>query len=352
MKAQAVEQQNDNRAPSTKSVGGTSLLALCLSLLVGGCAVAADGELSDEDLRALEEPIRNGTLLPTSLNGGTARVRIWGPTGNTDCSGQVISRDTVLTAAHCLYDAGYYADGWEEEQIAAVYVRHQEPSGTWEHLIGLKEDVTAFVPQKYVEAKERGERGTGYDIALLRRSINLSNSVSTDVTALAVYSGERPRGLYAYGHGLYDDQLCDRGGCDPLPDDDQLRSGLLRTLTWYNDPGQSNYRMIMSDYTANDPNLCLGDSGGPWKLAAYAPEASTPLVNGVQFGVTAFVEGGPGGGCGADKAYATWIAHHDPWIREIVEDGRGSCSRYDYQVQDNAPSNLPRRNIDQALVCW
>jgi hypothetical protein len=153
---------------------------LVASLLSAGCAVPAeDADVDAADLPAIDQPIENGELRPSSLNGGTALVKVRGPTGLlTSCSGQVVARDTILTAAHCLYDVGVYSGGWSKTKSVKVTITHQDPDGSWTSLSAANESVSAYVREEYVTLRNSNDkRAFGWDMAVLRRAIPYGNLV-------------------------------------------------------------------------------------------------------------------------------------------------------------------------------
>lgn len=299
--------------------------AFVLGWPLGCSAPPDDGEATANQTAALEST----DVRPASMNGGTARIQLWGPNGWQDCTGQVISRDSILTAAHCLYDAGLYANGFSSPIWVWVNITHQESNGIWQSFSGA-EYVTGYVQQSYVTLAAAGDnKKRRYDVAVLQRSSNWSSVVSSDVTALVRTTyGQKPEWLYAYGHGYYDDTYCSQGGCN-VYDDNQLRRGLLQNFAWYGGTGDYYYRTVKSDYGNADPHICQGDSGGPWKTTSLGGTS----VSGVQYGVTSF-----GGGtnsepeCFEDYGQAVQVAYHISWIAERVADGNGSCSNTSHTI--------------------
>lgn len=309
-------------------------LGSLVSLLSSGCAVPVDEAGADEVSRA-EQPIENGELRPSSLNGGTVRIKIHGPTGTNACSGQVVARDTILTAAHCLYDVGVYSGGWSKKKAVKVTVTHQDPDGSWTSLSAPNESVSAFVREEYVtRASKKDVTGRqtdlsrfGWDMAVLRRSIPYGNLVSSDVSALVTASAGQVKALYIYGHGFFKDEICDRGLCNTAWDE-QLRRGYFDALTWDRSSSSQYYRTVRSDTLSADAHSCSGDSGGPWKTIGYSN--STP-TSGVQYGV--HVSGSGTGTCAEVNARGAIVGYLDHWVRDVILDGSyASCQDTAHQV--------------------
>lgn len=302
---------------------------MVLSLLSAACAVPAeDADVDAADIGQVDQAIENGELRPTSLNGGTALVKIRGPTGILNsCSGQVVARDTILTAAHCLYDVGVYSGGWSKTKSVKVTISHQDPDGSWTSLSATNESVSAYVREEYVTLRNANDKAAlGWDMAVLRRSIPYGNLVPSDVTALVTGSASEVDFAYVYGHGFFADQFCDRGCNDTL--DEQLRRGFFDSLTWNRNSSSQYYRTIRSDVLANDPHTCSGDSGGPWKTTGYSNPTPT---SGVQFGV--HVSGTGSGECAEVNARAAIVGYLDHWVRDrILEGAYASCSDTAHQV--------------------
>lgn len=308
--------------------GGVALV----SWLACGCA-AGDGEQLYEVGQA-RQAVENGEVNPSIMNGGVVELTIGAMARDQQdnvCTAQVISRDTLLTAAHCFYDVSYYADGWQQAVPASIYVRHQNPDGSWENLTSNKENATVYVREEYdtLRASNSTQRW-GADIAVVRLGRNWLNIQSSDVAALPRYHDEHPPGrLWLYGYGFHTD----------TQNDEHLRRGELHDLSWNSTSGFQWFRTVVSYYGDSDPHSCKGDSGGPWKTA-------TMYYSGVQYGV--HVRGHGSGYCTEDGARAAMVAHHDDWIEQKVETGAGSCWRETLPIQPHG------MNIEQvrAKVCW
>jgi hypothetical protein len=324
---------------SVKVHTGSALPAVLLLVsALGGCSAPVE---SGEDLAAAGEPIEGGSIpVPATMNAGTVRLSIRHATGDTEvsCSGQVISRNSILTAASCFYNQGWFEGGWDNNVAVPLRAQHHNPDWSWEFLTwdGASHWVTAsvLVQEAYVDYRDDGNSlAHGYDVAVVRTSEPLINVTSSDVTAIARSTSQRPEWSYAYGHGYYSDTL----------HDGNLRRGYLEALTWHTSSGSSSYRTVVSDYGAGDAHLCKGDIGGPWKM-----QTDTALVSGVQFGVT--TTGSGAGNCWEGTGRAAMVAYHDPWIQARVEGGGGSCVVEGHAVLPYIDS-WELMDIS-TLVCW
>jgi|GEM_PF-2207999 len=328
--------------------------ALSLLFIAGASACAMpleEGQMDQAEFgpaESKEQAIQNGQVYPTENNAGTVYLAIeWAP-GQGDprgenptqrCSGQVVSRDSILLAAHCFYDVGYYANGWAESVWAKVSVLHQEPNGTWESLSGSKESMKVYIPSSYYfyevsTASDADKRKVGIDVAVLRRSSNWSNTVSTDVTALASDQADQPSWLYLYGHGYYSDTQVDY----------KLRRGLFDTLTFYTDSANDYFGSIKYTAITDDPYSCTGDSGGPWKV----PQFGT-TVSGVQFGVHSQGINPADGRCTEDGSRAAMVPMTAQWIKGYVHGGAGACSNTSHYIRANPSMTW---TIVDTITCW
>lgn len=113
------QQEKKPQCDHTRSLEATRVARLLLLSLATGCAIEPLDEMGAAELgeeivtRSAEQGIENGQLRPSQMNGGTVLVRAFGQVPREGlkeeiCSGQVISRNTILTAAHCFYSVGYF----------------------------------------------------------------------------------------------------------------------------------------------------------------------------------------------------------------------------------------------------
>jgi hypothetical protein len=334
-----------------------ALVALTSASLFTGCAMPVGGESELAELGENAQPVQNGEALPSALNGGVVQVKIeWAPgmkeafsriqRVNIDelppyerCSGQVVSRDTILTAAHCFENVGYFQDTTGAytgpgSRTAKVTIYHQNSDGTWEAVSGSKESITLRVPSPYFYYAQDGEPKLkdGYDMAFVQRATDWSNTGIADRTAIAIDTADRPDWLYLYGHGYHSDTSYDG----------QLRRGQMSRLTWYATEAGTYSHTVASAPFEGGAYSCAGDSGGPWKVPAQ-----TTLVSGVQFGIHR--EGQGSGKCTETAARAVWTAPQKFWIELLIENGRGTCSTGTYSIRAN---NALTWKVTDTLTCW
>lgn len=333
------QQKDKSQGAHTRSLEAARVARLLLLSLVTGCAIEPIEETQAEageegSTRTAERPIENGEYRPSDLNGGTVLIQTWLQVPREDdvlerCTGQVISRDTILTAAHCF---GTYGDGWVRKKAVKVGVRHQNPNGSWEHLVNSDGEILdLYVLQSYVNALHPPHpHRYGLDIAVLQRRSKFDNIEQSDVAAFARDTASRPSLLYVYGHGYHTDTSFDGN----------LRRGRFTGLQYESFHRADDYRTILAQSGANDPHTCKGDSGGPWKEGGFGV-----VTSGVIFGVHVWGKGL--GECAEEQARAATVAYHHSWIADRVREGRGSCQDGMHQVaQGNGWSWTPTR------TCW
>lgn len=326
----------------TKGLEVARVARLLLLSLATGCALepldevaGVDGEL---ETRSAEQGIENGELRPSKMNGGTVLLRIWGQVPNEGtkieyCSGQVISRDSILTAAHCFYNVGYFGNSWVEKLAVEAYPAHQNSDGSWRPLSAV-ETFDVYVPQAYDQARRASldNKRHGLDIAVLQRRKNLENTLQGDAASIATNTGSKPAYLWAYGHGYHTDSHFDG----------QLRRGKFLDLFYDRNSASSYFRTILAEPGPNDPHTCASDSGGPWKTDAFG--SLTP-TSGVIFGVNVWGKGS--GECAEQQSRAAIVADHSSWIESRVRKGRGACAKPTVAVGTYyGAMNVP------TLRCW
>jgi secreted trypsin-like serine protease len=267
--------------------------------LVCAASLGCSGEMgSEQELEALsdiEQSIENGELYPKVSSNGVVLLYLQDTNGTYQtCSGQVLSRNTVLTAAHCFYLRGHT----KEEQDVNVAVHHQKSDGKWE---SLQSDggTTAELAKVYLQAAYLKSPTTvsANDIAIIKTAKNMSNIVQGDSAALLRDTTRTFRAGYAYGYGFKSDSASDG----------QLRRGEMKNLSFGT--------VITATAASTDPHLCGGDSGGSLKLGV---EES---IDGIQFGINSYTVGN--GACGESGSGYVNVAYHIDWIKGKV--GAARC---------------------------
>jgi V8-like Glu-specific endopeptidase len=199
------------------------------------------------------------------------------------CTGVVIERDVVLTAAYCAYGA------------SAIAVNAARP-GEQPRLI----EATAqeIHPEFQPDAAKRRVRSI--DLVLLRLKAPLPKPYAPGQLATREFTklGERFRIL---GFGLTREGINSSGG--------RLRAGELQTgaplsrvLLWARDPLKNGF------------GACNGDAGGPILSA-----------DGLVFAITTWSTGEGGMGCGA-LTQAVLLAPHREWINGVLEGWHASAN--------------------------
>lgn len=265
------------------------LLGMVGALVLGalGCAGTVSDDREEEALAGTTAELKNGETYDGSAYWpGAVGLRIWTPRGAgwwTECSGQVVSKRSILTAAHCL-DVTLDNPG-------ELYVIAWRPSATTATNIVLSAWVTAHRNPRYHET----DNITVYDVGLINSPVDLQNVTSGGSMAKLTPSNIK---MFAFGFGPYGD--------GPNDDDAYGRYGEVfpQFVT-----GAPEYRF---ENTGTAPELCAGDSGGPLKS-----NASGPLL---VYGVASQRSGGSGV-CQPVGHWAT-TAYSIGWIKDTIV---GSC---------------------------
>jgi hypothetical protein len=236
--------------------------------------------------------LRNGSFYyGTGVGRGAVGIHLWAPGWREwqTCSGQVVSKRTILTAAHCVVRAlGSTAPG-------SAYIAVWRPSSTSSHVPVLTgQYVTGSINPSH-------DGSTPFDVGIFVASTDLQNITSSDAGRLAKTT---PSGvtMHAVGFGQYDEG-------DQFIDD----SGRIGELV----PSYASKALeYFFENTSNKPEICAGDSGGPLKSTT----SGLLVVYGVAHGNT-----GGGDVCGPVGHWAT-TAHNLNWLRGRIS---GSCTETD-----------------------
>lgn len=310
------------------------------ALLAAGCG--AGGEMAAPAIAAGESAgrphVENGEMNPSSMNGGVVRIIVPKPDGGySGCSGQVVSRDTVLTAAHCFHSLGYYPGGWREALDVDVKLTHRDPDGNVDVLAGTDGWTAAkvYVMEKYVVLGDAGDaRKWSYDLALVRTPGLLANVVKRDRAVLSRSKTVWPEWQWIYGYGFHDDEH----------NDTNLYRGYVAHLDWYTSSSEALYRQVEHPFTEGEANGCHMDSGGPWKMQAIDPSE----LSGIEFATFSNMDGGAN--CANAYSRAVAVAFYRDWLESAIAAGRGRCTHEDHVV-------LPHTGDWQiatvsTLACW
>jgi hypothetical protein len=226
-------------------------LVTVVAALLSGCGGPVPDDPNPEQTEAVTGELKNGTLYNgNAVWRGAVGLYIWSPLYNAwqTCSGQVVSRRTIMTAAHCVIRGSSSNPG-------LTFVQAWRPTQNSGSLIVTSQWVESRYNPDYLSTCE-----TPYDVGLFISPTDLQNITATDAGIIAKTTPSNIR-MLAFGFGYYEDA--------PNAYDDQGRYGVV-TPTYLPRSAEYTYQS-----TGTQPQICNQDSGGPLKNAA------TTFVHGV-----------------------------------------------------------------------
>jgi hypothetical protein len=268
-----------------------------MGLLSVGLASCTDQVADDEpavvgmELGEAEQGLANGGLVSNRWAGGIVDIGFWDGSQwiMSGCSGQVVSRDAIVLAAHCIRrwltpnasspDSGttWFAAYRMNEDGTLTCIT--DPAG------GCQLQAEWAVPSTYAGVYHTSSQtwtgdNADRDVATLDFNTNFANITQKDAAYLNS-GGDATVGA-AYGYA------------DSPASDGKLRGGNFSGITL---SGGAYTKTVPQA----DPHLCAGDSGGPLRFLTSA--ATTP-ENTVRSGVLSGVNSK--GGCSGANVGNIW----------------------------------------------
>jgi V8-like Glu-specific endopeptidase len=260
---------------------GCWAIVAVLALGLPACGAPLPEEVSDEQVGAQTSEIRNGTLYDGSnIWRGVVKLEFWTPkSGWWTCSGQVVSQQTILTAAHCIAKLTHPFDS----NPGGLWVMASRPiSGGWQTVMPM-----TFTTVRYNPAFDSVSARYDVGVVIAPSVQPLQNVTSADAALLAKST---PNVIMdALGFGYFGDGAAEFDG--------KGRSTELRPTY-----SSVNHEYVYDAPTPNSPEMCHSDSGGP-------------LKDGFQYGILS-----RGSGDGKCRTNARWATTKDnmSWLKANI----------------------------------
>lgn len=276
-----------------RAVRRATAAALCVisAGVLGACA--GPGLDHEEDLQTLSQELKNAPVLPRGAPlDGVVLIRMKAPVEPAGedrvkhCTGQIISPNTVLTAAHCLSHSGFTGNVGQWE----VMIWKQVGVNDWEFISGGSSWLNANV---YVHPSSWTT--IGHDVALIRHPSAWSHVAEED-SGLIMTRESHAMTAWATGFGL--------NASSPTAMDFQLRAGEISVTA-------NNLDEYVYTASGSTPQICSGDSGGPLKKML--------MGWGLVYGLASGTQGGDEY-CGSIAYFASTYRNWE-WIRDTM----GTC---------------------------
>lgn len=213
-----------------------------LGSLLCACGTPAEAYPDDSPISVESAELKNGTLVDGGSQWrGVVRLQILWPNNFwMDCTGQIGSRATVITAAHCVQGALGNASSGD----VTMLITRENSSGVVETIMPQSTTFTKY--HSFFDG-----RTAFHDVAVITAPAPFSNIVQSDALPIAK-TAPSGQSMWALGYGYAD--------VGSAAIDGHGRAGKVTPT----------YSSVNHDYSftpgAGQPWMCGGDSGGPLKM--------------------------------------------------------------------------------------